>query len=550
MGYIGIAAAVGQIIDIPVVIRSLADSLALADHDTLPLDIGEQLLSYLATESSFDENHPNFVVSSYYNQWWTWRRPPTHNAESNILGPLNVDACLSHHRDSVNAARERAEIKPITDAFITSGQATSFSAGVPDEHMCGTCKEARVTCADLIDKLRQAQAFAATMRSASMAEAELARREIAGAHLFGETVVLKESALPDQNTPQESQWQFGASLTREDVLQLNRPMSGRIHDGYNESLPSGLQNTNSSSGTAGTARESNFSAVGTEVNVPPSPTSHTLPPGLDTTQPPPETPIEHYRRVWFAGRRTAPPATQVDSQQVDSRQYFAVDDSDDEVEILSRPPSPRGERGPTTAVRPAAPGREMFSSSEGDDDVSHSQRSPPAKRLRKTAVPSAARETAVHLGRPIGRDYFADSDTEMADGTDSGAAAPRTWLEDSEEDVPSPPHSVIGAALDRRHFLSDSDDDADEDIPGRILTAGVLAQAVSKGREFFAADSDTEDGDQSDLAGIADVRGNSAAEFSRSATPSFREADFADLGEELFLSPAASECEGSNSDYE
>ncbi len=46
MGYIGIAAAIGLIIDIPVVIRSLADSLALADHDTLPLDIGEQLLSY------------------------------------------------------------------------------------------------------------------------------------------------------------------------------------------------------------------------------------------------------------------------------------------------------------------------------------------------------------------------------------------------------------------------------------------------------------------------------------------------------------------------
>ncbi len=85
---------------------------------------------------------------------------------------------------------------------------------------------------------------------------------------------------------------------------------------------------------------------------------------------------------------------------------------------------------------------------------------------------------------------------------------------------------MIGAAPDRRHFVDDSDDDADEDVPGKILTAGVVAQAVSKGRQFFAADSDTEDGDQSDLTGVADVSGNSAAEVSRSATPSFREARF------------------------
>ncbi len=384
------------------------------------------------------------------------RRPPTHNAESNILGPLNVDACLSHHRDSVNAARERAEIKPITDALITSAQATSFSAGVPDEHLCGTCKEARVTCADLIDKLRQAQAYAATMKSASVAEADLARREIAGAHLFGETVLLKESALPDKNTPQESQWQFGAALTREDVLQLKqadlaadsrwlqpvapqRPIAAYRqlfrHRRYWKGIDLQCSTHRSKCAT--------------------SPTFHTLPTVLDTIHPAPESPRERYRRIWFArrgadasARQAAGPSRQPAGPATEAagRQYFVGDDSDDEVEVLSRLPSPRrAPRRPMSVHRSvyqellsgrALPAVKCFSSSESDDNVSLSQRSPPTKRLRSTAVPS---QTAVPLSQPIGRACFADSDEEMADGTVSRAAAPRIWFKDSDEDVASPP---------------------------------------------------------------------------------------------------------------
>lgn len=536
MSLIGIAAAVGQIIDIPIVCRSLADALVLADPDTLPLDIGEHLLSFLGTESSYDEGHPNCVVRTYQCQWWQWRRPPTSHLDTAILGPDTVDDCLSHYRDMVNQARVRADITPIAKPLPTMAEAAMFAAAPADEHMCASCNYARVTCAELLDKLRQAENFAAAMKSASTAQADLARRDIAGAHLFGETVLLKETDPRNASTPAESQWQFGASLSREEVLTLNISGAPNNHDGYNMSLPSGpLPHTNSSGGSAGTAAAADFSSVGSRVNIPPSPTHHQFPPhflrgvgetksSLSSAFPPhhsAEAPTIIPLQRDTVGRRA--PAREIfevsDSEddgpmvtvgrQAPARQIFEVSDSEDE--------------GPRGTIGRRAPAREVFELSDSDEECTRpvqvsSQGAPPRNTFALSDSDNDKQKSHAPPNHMLGRASFAASDSDEP-GNDQGRLA----FQDSKVE------GKLSANLSRgRAAFADSDDEMPDAPPdsGNEADADVRRPNAADGRNCFGTDSDDDIADASDNDGR------------------FPEDNFDDLDDSFFVSPAGSDSDG------
>src|SRR6266567_36539 len=92
MSYVGIGTAVGQVIDIPIVLRSLAASLASVSAVDLPIPYDLGLLSMLDCGTNYEEY--GRVVNSYALAWWQGNRRPGLGA---ILSGTTLEECLQHH---------------------------------------------------------------------------------------------------------------------------------------------------------------------------------------------------------------------------------------------------------------------------------------------------------------------------------------------------------------------------------------------------------------------------------------------------------------------
>ena len=94
MSWFGISTVIGFVIDVLILLRSLADSLADLNLDHLPLGFNSSMLAALddgvATES------PNRLVDSYACDWW---RRSTEPALGGIFGIDTLDECLNRRSE-------------------------------------------------------------------------------------------------------------------------------------------------------------------------------------------------------------------------------------------------------------------------------------------------------------------------------------------------------------------------------------------------------------------------------------------------------------------
>src|SRR3981189_1876527 len=107
MSWVGIATTIGLVIEGPILLRSLADSLANVNLDHLPLGFHPSLLAALddgvATES------PSRLVDSYACDWWRHNTEPT---AGQTFGTNTLDECLNSYRQYIPAPS-------ISHSFIT-----------------------------------------------------------------------------------------------------------------------------------------------------------------------------------------------------------------------------------------------------------------------------------------------------------------------------------------------------------------------------------------------------------------------------------------------
>ncbi|KAJ3478792.1 hypothetical protein NLJ89_g12364 [Agrocybe chaxingu] len=93
MSYIGTATAMGQVLDIPILIRSLA--LRLYRRAAGEADVIFDPDFFLSLDGAADPDGPNTLANSYLLDWWTGREIAI---ASPRLGRATIDACLNHHR--------------------------------------------------------------------------------------------------------------------------------------------------------------------------------------------------------------------------------------------------------------------------------------------------------------------------------------------------------------------------------------------------------------------------------------------------------------------
>jgi hypothetical protein len=94
MCFVGVATSIGQIVEIPILLRSLAQSFQFGwpEEATLPFD--SDFIAML--EVGTNEEQPHRVVTSYAFDWWNNRRSafPTPGQR---LSTATVEACLEYH---------------------------------------------------------------------------------------------------------------------------------------------------------------------------------------------------------------------------------------------------------------------------------------------------------------------------------------------------------------------------------------------------------------------------------------------------------------------
>src|SRR6202522_879363 len=281
------ALARGYAASIPIIIRSLANSIAFVpDEKYLPYRLDDSVLHTL-------DAGEHQQVRTYHLQWWSGpMRKDLENVE--ILGKLTMMKCLDHF----NVEKSKTTVLPAGTGAgpsnPTSGPSISLPAGTVagpsnptsgpsistpeyNRNGCRSCPQYRQLLSDVLQDVVKFQTFADTMSSTTHNLLNVGIRRASTFNQLHEAAILKETErIPApakakvahriaevhrkasldlkrlQELPVSSyKWTWGETLTEDDVLGLRRigTRPGRVpHSGYDISLAEGRQGREDSEG--------------------------------------------------------------------------------------------------------------------------------------------------------------------------------------------------------------------------------------------------------------------------------------------------------------
>ena len=93
MSYVGMATATGQVVEVPIVLRSLAASLAQVPCAELPIPFSLGFVAMLEVGTNIEQF--GRIVKAYKHSWWKATHSP---AKGHYLNAQTLEQCLTHHR--------------------------------------------------------------------------------------------------------------------------------------------------------------------------------------------------------------------------------------------------------------------------------------------------------------------------------------------------------------------------------------------------------------------------------------------------------------------
>lgn len=278
--HIGVAAAIGQPLNIPVIVRSLGQDLyrvgMIPDGVFRP---GLELMTYLDGNLSSNGLDDPALEIRFYAPWWDHPNAPTrHDA---CLSLATLKSALKHFKDQLAAV-----MKPITVPHTIRNLAdelnkpaytwhSSANDRLPNDRLPNTCTRCRLyrsVAVGVLDQLRDTYNMVHACEVANEAEKAIAIRRASGFNELYEAAVKKEcdhqylegSERPleetDPGLPHTKQllkilvsklsqenasawkWTWGVDLNEDDLSKLIRGANRNNdipHSGYDQDLPSG-----------------------------------------------------------------------------------------------------------------------------------------------------------------------------------------------------------------------------------------------------------------------------------------------------------------------
>ncbi len=202
MSYVRIATSVGQVIEVLIILRSLATSLAVVSEDELPISYDLGFIAMLICGTRSDQY--GRVVNSYAHPWWKRKSQPT---AGTILCTMTLEDCLKHHRVQLLQSTTGDPIPEMPIIRIPSLQLTSKANananvdwGANANVRCNHCNVYRSLAGDLLEELRSIKNFTSGMVASSSNDVDVISRQAAGFYVLHEKVIVKE--MQSQTVPQ------------------------------------------------------------------------------------------------------------------------------------------------------------------------------------------------------------------------------------------------------------------------------------------------------------------------------------------------------------
>ena len=108
MSLVGVANVISLAIEVPILLRSLADSLADIQLNHLPIGFHPTMLA--ALDDGLENDFPCRLVGTYACDWWTCNKEP---GPDMMLSATTHDQCLTLHWQYLMALN--AEQSPVVD---------------------------------------------------------------------------------------------------------------------------------------------------------------------------------------------------------------------------------------------------------------------------------------------------------------------------------------------------------------------------------------------------------------------------------------------------
>ena len=327
MAYAGMATATGQYLEIPIVLRSLVTSLSLITKANFPVPFDSAFIALLEVGTSDEEF--GRVVKKYAYNWWDKSREPE---DSQLLHPEILDECLNYHEEQLLKSNEPRKVVPHQEIEVTlpfqlpeSGAEQGAEAGAEFQPVmvkvrggdaeleeCRHCAENQCIimgglCSTLFDEIKATQRYVSAMGVSSRAEVSVASRRCAEFFRLHERVQEKELVSESitvegtgrgtvtqktsrrvaeiaageleryQAMASSERWTWGATLMKDEVLDLRHIRKQEVRTGYGTNLPQGTLSGEYSATNTSPPRSANVSAVPHSVERVPSPTSLLFP---------------------------------------------------------------------------------------------------------------------------------------------------------------------------------------------------------------------------------------------------------------------------------
>ena len=272
------AAAIGQPLDIPVIVRSLGQDMYRAGMIASGLFRPSlELVTYLDGNLSSNGLDDPALGIAFYLPWWTGSDAPT--APNAHLCSESLKSALNEYRLQLQAAllpfRVPHSIFNLANelnkpAYTWHSSVNDDMPKSPTKVNCTRCRLYRAVAVGVMDQLRDTYNMVHACQIANQSEKDIAIRRASGFNELFETALKKEIDLeagsgPDGPEGQESggvedlkkwikkvmmkgdvkaasKWTWGVSLTEDDLIGLIRGADRHDeppHSGYDQDLPTG-----------------------------------------------------------------------------------------------------------------------------------------------------------------------------------------------------------------------------------------------------------------------------------------------------------------------
>jgi hypothetical protein len=188
MSQIGFMTSIGLVVKVPILLHSLADSLAEVNFDHLPLGFHPFLLAVL--DDGVTHQLTSSLVPSYALDWWRHHSKP---AADNIMGIDTLDQCLDHHQQYFTESDSPAAIPVPVPIPIPIPIPVPIPIGTPTPAPdCQSCINLWGLVDDMLHEACSTLQFVDSCQTSADAVLNNNVRKAAGLHQLHELDLLKE----------------------------------------------------------------------------------------------------------------------------------------------------------------------------------------------------------------------------------------------------------------------------------------------------------------------------------------------------------------------